>query len=77
LPSSLLSTTRKEYTARKKIHSPRKGAKKGGHTQKRRGYIKRAKLDFEFLLFLIYFIFYLLLYVYTPSGGLIDKRKNC
>jgi hypothetical protein len=36
LPSSLLSTTRKEYTARKEIHSPRKGAKKGGHTKEKR-----------------------------------------
>jgi hypothetical protein len=73
----LLSTTRKEYTARKEIHSPRKGAKKGRHTQKGRGYIRRAKLDFEFLLFLIYFIFYLPLYVCTQSGCLIDRRKNC
>jgi hypothetical protein len=61
----LLSTIRKEYIARKKIHSPRERAKKGGYIQKRKGYIRRAKLDFEFLLFLIYFIFYLPLYVYT------------
>jgi hypothetical protein len=47
----LLSTIRKEYIARKEIHSLREGAKKGGHTQKRRGYIRRAKPDFGFLLF--------------------------
>jgi hypothetical protein len=61
---------------RREIHSLREKAKKGGHTQKRRG-IRRAKLDFEFLLFLIYFIFYLSLYVCTQSGCLIDRRKNC
>jgi hypothetical protein len=38
-------------TTRKKIHSLSKGARKEGHTQKRKGYIKKAKLDFEFLLF--------------------------
>jgi hypothetical protein len=50
-PSSLLSTTRKECIARKEIHSLREGAKKGGHTQKERGYIKRAKLDLNFFCF--------------------------
>jgi hypothetical protein len=71
---------KKEYAARKEIHSQKKGAKEGEHikaTQKRRGYIRRAKFDFEFLLFLIYFTFYFFLYVCTQSGFLIDKRKNC
>jgi hypothetical protein len=71
----LLSTTRKEYTARKKIHSLREGAKKGGHTQKRRGYIRRAKLDFEFLL--SFDLFYLLssfIRIYTV--WLFDRQKK-
>jgi hypothetical protein len=46
-------TAKKGYAARKEIRGRKKGAKKGGHTQKRRGYIRRAKLDFEFLFILI------------------------